>query len=65
MFFGYLMRADGLEKEMMLACGERRRKGGREKEDGGDSGGNGDGPGGAERSSEESEHLEDAEYDGR
>ena len=26
MFFGHVMRADGLEKEMMLACGEGRRR---------------------------------------
>ena len=24
--FGHVMRADGLEKEMMLACGEERRR---------------------------------------
>src|SRR6218665_2280526 len=29
MFFGHVMRADGLEKEMMLACGEGRRRRGR------------------------------------
>jgi Reverse transcriptase (RNA-dependent DNA polymerase) len=28
-FFGHVMRSDGLEKEMMLACGEGRRKQGR------------------------------------
>ena len=25
-FFGHVMRSDGLEKEMMLACGEGKRK---------------------------------------
>jgi len=25
-FFGHLMRSDGLEKGMMLACGEGRRR---------------------------------------
>ena len=25
-FFGYVMRSDGLEKRMMLACGEGRRR---------------------------------------
>ena len=29
MFFGHVMRANGLEREMMLACGEGRRKRGR------------------------------------
>ena len=29
MYFGHVMRADGLEKEMMLACGEGRRGRGR------------------------------------
>ena len=28
-FFGHIMRSKGLEKEMMLACGEGRRKKGR------------------------------------
>lgn len=28
-YFGHVMRADGLEKEMMLACGEGRRRRGR------------------------------------
>src|SRR5688572_535289 len=28
-FFGHFMRADGLEKEMMLACGEGKKKRGR------------------------------------
>src|SRR5688572_18904550 len=28
-FFGHVMRSNGLEKEMMLACGEGRRKQGR------------------------------------
>lgn len=28
-FFGHVMRSDGLEKEMMLACGEGKRKRGR------------------------------------
>ena len=28
-FFGHVMRANGLEKEMMLACGEGKRKRGR------------------------------------
>jgi hypothetical protein len=28
-FFGHVMRANGLEKEMMLACGEGRRRRGR------------------------------------
>src|ERR1700733_12711757 len=29
MFFGHVMRADGMEKEMMLACGEGERRRGR------------------------------------
>src|ERR1700733_6545060 len=29
MFFGHVMRSDGLEKEMMLACGEGERRRGR------------------------------------
>ena len=29
MYFGHVMRAEGLEKEMMLACGEGRRSRGR------------------------------------
>jgi hypothetical protein len=29
MYFGHVMRADGLEKEMMLACGEGTRRRGR------------------------------------
>ena len=28
-FFGHIMRSDGLEKQMMLACGEGSRKQGR------------------------------------
>ena len=28
-FFGHVMRSDGMEKEMMLACGEGKRKTGR------------------------------------
>ena len=28
-FFGHIMRSNGLEKEMMMACGEGRRKRGR------------------------------------
>ena len=31
MFFGHVMRANGNEKDMMLACGEGRRKRGRPK----------------------------------
>jgi len=29
MFFGHVMRANGMEKDMMLACGEERWKRGR------------------------------------
>jgi len=29
LFFGHVMRADGLEKEMMLACKEGKRRRGR------------------------------------
>ena len=31
-FFGHIMRSKGLEKEMMMACGEGRRKRGRPRE---------------------------------
>ena len=53
---------------MMLVCGEGREeeKGtAKEKVNGGDNGRNGPGPGGAERSGEESECVEDADHDGR
>ena len=33
-FFGHVMRSDGLEKEMMLACGEGSRKQGRQRKGG-------------------------------
>jgi len=58
------MRAYGLEK--MLACGEgEEERTAKEKVDGGDTGGHGDGPGGAEISGEETERMEDADYDSR
>lgn len=47
------MRADSLEKEMVLVCVEGEEEGkAEEKVNGGDDGGDGDGHGGAERSGE-------------
>ena len=45
---------------MMLEFGERRRRSVQPRME---SGGNGDGPGGAEGSGEESERVEDADYE--
>ena len=60
------MRADGLEKEM-LACGEGRKRRGRPRKRWMVEilvpGGNGDGPGGAERSDEEPQRMEDRPTD--
>ena len=39
-FFGHVMRPDGLEKDIILACGEEERTA-EEKVDGGDIGGTG------------------------
>jgi len=57
------MRADGLEKEMMLACGEGRRRRGQPRKRWMEE--HEEGPGGADRSGEELDRMEDADYDGR
>src|SRR6218665_2699041 len=57
-----MMRVNGLEKEMMLTCGDGRRRTAEENMDEGDAGGNGDEPGGTERSVEEKKLMEDADY---
>lgn len=44
---------------------EEQEETAKEKVEGGDNGRNEDGPGGAERSGEESECVEDADYNGR
>ena len=45
--------------------GEEEERTAKEKVNGGDTGGNWDGSGRAERSGEEPERMEDADYDGR
>jgi len=62
LFFGHVMKSvDGDGVGVW-----RGEEGTAEKKvDGVDNGGNGVGPGGAERSGEKSEYVEDADYDGR
>jgi len=68
LFFGHMMRANGLEKEMMLACGERRRSS-EEEMDGGDTHDVRDEPGrakecgGGSRLMEKNDH--DSHYDSK